>query len=172
LLRSIVSETIILYKFLSCVHSAQVPQAAAGPGGPLLGLVRQLRAATNTGFGGGGDPPDPPDPEKIAKALKHAEARAKVWHAEGMAEARARYPDPGAADAAAGHAAGADAAAGDDAADAAILAAAGHGGQAFPPLPAGNAAHVFLPDWTHGRIAGMHMNLIEGIVGIYSDKTE
>jgi hypothetical protein len=131
-------------------------------------LVRQLRAATNTGFGGGGDPPDPPDPEKIAKALKHAEARAKVWHAEGMAEARARYPDPGAAHAAAGHAAGADAAAGDEAADAAILAAAGHGGQAFPPLP----AHVFLPDWTHGRIAGMHMNLIEGIVGIYSDKTE
>jgi hypothetical protein len=61
---------------------------------------------------------------------------------------------------------------GDDADDAAILAAAGHGGQAFPPLPAGNAAHVFLPDWTHGRIAGMHMNLIEGIVGIYSDKTE
>ena len=142
------------------MHSAQVPQAAAGPGGPLLGLVRQLRAATNTGFGGGGDPPDPPDPEKIAKALKHAEARARVW------------PDPGAGDAAAGQAAGDAAAAGDDADDAAILAAAGHGGQAFPPLPAGNAAHVFLPDWTHGRIAGMHMNLIEGIVGIYSDKTE
>jgi hypothetical protein len=122
--------------------------------------VRQLRAATNTGFGGGGDPPDPPDPEKIAKALKHAEARARVW------------PDPGAGDAAAGEAAGDAAAAGDDADDAAILAAAGHGGQAFPPLPAGNAGHVFLPDWTHGRIAGMHMNLIEGIVGIYSDKTE
>jgi len=134
-----------------------VPQAAAGP---LLGLVRHLRAATNTGALGGGGPPEPPDPESIAKALKHAEARARVWL------------DPAAGDAAAGQAAGDAAAAGDDADDAAILAAAGHGGQAFPPLPAGNAAHVFLPDWTHGRIAGMHMNLIEGIVGIYSDKTE
>jgi hypothetical protein len=135
-----------------------VPQAAAGPAGPLLGLVRQLRAATNTGALGGGGPPDPPDPENIAKALKHAEARARVWLDDAV-------------DAAAGQAAG-DAAAGLNEDDAAILAAAGHGGQAFPPLPAGNAGHVFLPDWTHGRIAGMHMKLIEGIVGIYNDKTE